>query len=83
MRSIIIVFIVAIAMVSLAITQSDTEILIPLHRGLHLNLFALFLLGFLAIFLVVVASLYGVIYFWEKSSSTVAKRHGRGSRWLT
>lgn len=77
MRSIIIVFIVAIAMVSLAITQSDTEILIPLHRGLHLNLFALFLLGFLAIFLIVVAGLYGVIHFWEKAPPIDPGQHRR------
>jgi hypothetical protein len=80
MRSIILFLIVAVAMLSLGFAQSDTEIVAPLHRGLHLNLFTLFLLGFLAIFLVVVTSLYGVIYFWEKSSSTVAKRHGRGPR---
>ena len=75
MRSIVIVLIVAVAMLFLAFTQSDTEILIPLHQGLHLNLFVLFLLGFLAIFLVVVASLYGVIYFWERSSPIDPRRH--------
>lgn len=77
MRAVIFFLILAVAMLSLAFATSDTEILIPLHQGLHLNLLVLFLLGFLAIFLVVVASLYGVIYFWEKSAPIEPRRHRR------
>lgn len=82
MRNIIIAIgVISAAIFSLAFTQGDAEIVALLHQGLNLDLFVLFSLALLGLFLVVLAGIYAVSYFWKRPSAS-HHRSFHGFPWL-